>query len=166
MCAATVIATDESMRVSSSIAIAYETVSPPAPPYSSGIGHAHQPELRELRDELVREARLAVELLGDRRDLRLRELADGAADQLLLVGELEVHATSSAELGDEPHAVAGAAGHAEVVAARALEEAGPGHVDVAHGPSPANSCRNSAASAGEPWRSVELFFMSAKAESM
>src|SRR5581483_1731024 len=38
VCAATVIATDESMRVSSSIAIAYETVSPPAPPYSSGIG--------------------------------------------------------------------------------------------------------------------------------
>src|SRR4030065_283900 len=31
-------ATDESMRVSSSIAIAYERVSPPAPPYSSGIG--------------------------------------------------------------------------------------------------------------------------------
>ena len=38
VCAATVIATEESMRVSSSIAIAYETVSAPAPPYSSGIG--------------------------------------------------------------------------------------------------------------------------------
>ena len=37
MCAATVIATDESTRVSSSIAIAYETVSVPAPPYSWGI---------------------------------------------------------------------------------------------------------------------------------
>ena len=36
--AATVIATDESIRVSSSIAIAYETVSEPPPPYSSGIG--------------------------------------------------------------------------------------------------------------------------------
>ena len=31
------IATDESMRVSSSIAIAYESVSVPPPPYSSGI---------------------------------------------------------------------------------------------------------------------------------
>ena len=36
-CAATVIATDESIRVSSSTAIAYESVSVPAPPYSSGI---------------------------------------------------------------------------------------------------------------------------------
>ena len=32
----------------------------------------------------------------------------------------------------------------------------------AHGPSPANSSRNFAARTGEPWRSVELFFMSAK----
>ena len=38
VCAATVIATEESIRVSSSIAIAYETVSVPPPPYSSGIG--------------------------------------------------------------------------------------------------------------------------------
>ena len=38
VCAATVIATDESIRVSSSIAIAYASVSEPAPPYSSGIG--------------------------------------------------------------------------------------------------------------------------------
>ncbi len=38
VCAATVIATEESIRVSSSIAIAYDTVSAPAPPYSSGIG--------------------------------------------------------------------------------------------------------------------------------
>jgi len=42
-CAATVIATDESMRVSSSIAIAYETVSAPAPPCSSGIGMPMSP---------------------------------------------------------------------------------------------------------------------------
>ena len=47
----------------------------------------------ELRDELVRETGLAVELLRDGRDLRLRELADGAADQLLLVAELEVKAS-------------------------------------------------------------------------
>ena len=59
-----------------------------------GDRQAHQPQLGELGDELVREAVLAVELLGDRRDLRLGELADGAADQLLLVRELEVQATS------------------------------------------------------------------------
>ena len=38
VCAASVIATDESMRASSSIAIAYASVSPPAPPSSSGNG--------------------------------------------------------------------------------------------------------------------------------
>ena len=38
VCAATVIAKDESTRVSSSTAIAYESVSAPAPPYSSGTG--------------------------------------------------------------------------------------------------------------------------------
>ena len=43
VCAATVIATDESIRVSSSIAIAYESVSPPAPPYSSGMGRPMSP---------------------------------------------------------------------------------------------------------------------------
>ena len=60
------------------------------------LGHrqAHQPQLAELGDELVREALLTVELLGDGSDLRLRELADRAADQLLLVRELEVQATS------------------------------------------------------------------------
>jgi hypothetical protein len=41
--AATVIATEESIRVSSSIASAYETVSPPAPPCSSGIGSPIRP---------------------------------------------------------------------------------------------------------------------------
>ena len=43
VCAATVIATDESIRVSSSTAIAYESVSPPPPPYSSGIGMPIRP---------------------------------------------------------------------------------------------------------------------------
>ena len=36
--AATVMPTDESIRASSSIAIAYESVSTPPPPYSSGNG--------------------------------------------------------------------------------------------------------------------------------
>ena len=39
---------------------------------------AHQAELGQLRDELVGEAVLAVELLGDGRDSLLGELADGA----------------------------------------------------------------------------------------
>ena len=91
---------------------------------------AHEAELGELRDELVGEARLAVELLGDRRHARLGEVADGAPDELLLVGQLEVHESESAQLGDEPNAVAGAAGHVEVVAAAPLEEARAGHVDV------------------------------------
>ena len=56
-----------------------------------GNRQAHQAELGELRDELVREARLAVELLGDRRHARLGEVADGAPDELLLVRQLEVH---------------------------------------------------------------------------
>ena len=43
VCAATVIATDESMRVSSSTAMAYASVSPPPPPCSSGIGMPMSP---------------------------------------------------------------------------------------------------------------------------
>ena len=88
------IATDESIRVSSSIAIAYETVSLPPPPYSSGIGMPISPSSASSADQVVREAVLAVELLGDRRDLLLGEVADRAPDELLLFGEVEVHAVS------------------------------------------------------------------------
>ena len=56
--------------------------------------HAHQPELGELRDELVREALLAVELLRDRRDLLQRELAHRVAQQLVLRLEVEVQAAN------------------------------------------------------------------------
>ena len=42
--------------------------------------------------------------------------------------------------------------------------AGPARSMCAHGPSPANSRRNSAASAGEPSLRIEAFFMSAKFE--
>ncbi len=45
-------------------------------------------------DELVGEPVLAVELLGDRRDAFDREVAHGAAQQLVLVGKVEVHAVS------------------------------------------------------------------------
>ena len=96
MCAATVMATDESMRVSSSIAIAYETVSPPAPPYSSRDRQPHEAELRQLRDELVGKASLEVELRRDRGDALARERADGVADELLLGSEVEVHAAQDA----------------------------------------------------------------------
>ena len=56
----------------------------------------HQPELGHLGDELVREAVLAVELLGDRRDLLDRERAHRVADQLVLGREVEVHAARRA----------------------------------------------------------------------
>ena len=57
----------------------------------------HQPELAELGDDLVGEALLAVELLRDGLDLALGEVADGAADQLVVVGEVEVHAAHDTE---------------------------------------------------------------------
>ena len=94
-CAATVIATDESMRVSSSTAIAYDSVSAPRAAVLLGDRHAHQPELGQLGDELVREPLLAVELLGDRRDLLERELPHRVAEQLVLGLEIEVHAAAS-----------------------------------------------------------------------
>ena len=59
-----------------------------------GDGDPHQPELGELGDELVREPVLAVELRGHRRHALERELAHGAADQLVLGREVEVHAAS------------------------------------------------------------------------
>ena len=63
----------------------------PAAAVLLGVGHAHQPELAELGDDLVGEALLLVELLGDRPDLVLREVAREALDRLLLVGQVEVH---------------------------------------------------------------------------
>ena len=58
-------------------------------------GQAHEPEPRQLLHELVGKAVLAVELLGDRRDALLGELANGAPDELVLVRELEVHLEAS-----------------------------------------------------------------------
>ncbi len=86
------------MRVSSSTAIAYASVSVPPPPYSSGIVIPSQAELGQLADELVRETLLAVELLGDRRDPLERELADGLAEKLVLVVEIEVEAHGGPDL--------------------------------------------------------------------
>ena len=56
-----------------------------------GEGDAHQVQLPQLGDDLVGEGLRAVELLGDRRDLALGEFAHGAADQLVVGGEVEVH---------------------------------------------------------------------------
>ena len=66
-----------------------------------GDRHAHQPELCELGDELVREPLLAVELFGDRRDLLERELSNRVAHQLVFALDVEVHAgaLSSARIG-------------------------------------------------------------------
>ena len=95
------IATDESIRVSSSIAIAYDSVSVPPPPYSSGIVMPISPSSAMLGDELVREPLLAVELLCDRRDPLECELANRVAYQLVFALDVEVHAAalSSARIG-------------------------------------------------------------------
>src|SRR5437763_1270673 len=45
---------------------------------------------------LVREARLAVELGRDGRDARFRELAHRAPQELVLLGQVEVHASEAA----------------------------------------------------------------------
>ena len=54
------------------------------------------PSSASSRDELVREALLAVELLGDRRDPLERELPHRVAEQLVLGLEVEVHGEASA----------------------------------------------------------------------
>ena len=51
----------------------------------------HQPQLAELGHDLVREALLAVELLGRGGDLLLGEVAYGPADEVVVGGEVEVH---------------------------------------------------------------------------
>ena len=57
-----------------------------------GNGEPHQPELRELGHELVRKATAHVELGRDRLHALACERAHGVANQLLLGGEVEVHA--------------------------------------------------------------------------
>ena len=57
-----------------------------------GDGHAQQAELGRLADQLgEREAAARVELLGDRRDRALGELAHGVAKGAVLVGKVVVH---------------------------------------------------------------------------
>ncbi len=57
-------------------------------------GHPHQPELGELGDEVIRKTVLAIELRGDWGNSRLGEVADRVADELLLLGQVEVQAAS------------------------------------------------------------------------
>ena len=57
-----------------------------------GDREAHEAELAELGDELVREAAGQVELLGDRLDALSRERPNRVANQLLLGSQVEVHA--------------------------------------------------------------------------
>ena len=63
----------------------------PAPPYSSGTHAPIEPELGELREELAREAVVAIPVGGVRLDLLPREVAGQRLDFLLLGGRLEVH---------------------------------------------------------------------------
>ena len=83
--------------MSSSTASAYASESPPAAAVGLRERDPHQPEPAELGHDLVREALLAVELLRDGLHLALGEVADGAADQLVVVGEVEVHARHRTE---------------------------------------------------------------------
>jgi hypothetical protein len=53
--------------------------------------NAHEAELGHLGDEVVGEAMLAVELVGNGRDAVPSELAHGAPDELVLFGEVEVN---------------------------------------------------------------------------
>ena len=55
----------------------------------------HQAQLAELRDELVGEALLAVQLGGDGRHLLAREVAHRVPQQPLLVAQLEVQGSRS-----------------------------------------------------------------------
>jgi hypothetical protein len=57
----------------------------------------HQAEAAELLDDLVGEGLGAVEVTRNRRDLGAGELADGFAQQALLVGEVEVHTRENTE---------------------------------------------------------------------
>ena len=52
---------------------------------------SHQPELGELAHDVVRERARPVELLRDRSDLAQREVTDSALDELVMIGEAEVH---------------------------------------------------------------------------
>ena len=59
-----------------------------------GDREAHEPELGELRDELVRKPSLFVQLGGNGRDPLAGERSNRVADELLLRCWIEVHAAA------------------------------------------------------------------------
>ena len=59
---------------------------------------AHQPEVAELAHDLVGERLRAVQLLGDRRHLGRGEVAHRPAQQLVIIRQVEVHASMMASL--------------------------------------------------------------------
>ena len=101
VCAASVIATDESMRGE---LLDRDRVRQRVAARASellGERDSHQTEVGHLRDELVREPRLAVDLLGDGCDPVDGEPADRLAEELVLGRKVEIHARRSyPELGD------------------------------------------------------------------
>ena len=60
-----------------------------------GERNPHQAEVGHLRDELVREPALAVELLGNGRDAVDGERPHRVAEELVLGREVEIHASRS-----------------------------------------------------------------------
>ena len=85
----------ESTRASSSMASTSVRKSAPWPAVLLGEREPEQPELAHLLDDVHRELRALVHLLGARADDLLGELADDAAELLLLGGEVEVHTARS-----------------------------------------------------------------------
>src|SRR6185312_14351766 len=141
-----------------------ERVRPGAVPLGRD-GDAHEPEVGRLRDQVEREAALAVERLGLRPDLPLRELPDRRAEQAMLVGKIEAQhsdwasSTRSRTPQPEPPFASPSPRSVSMSATPAMSR-------WAHGPSPANSCRKRAAKQAPPLPAVDALRMSATSERM
>ena len=87
---------DWSTRPISSIATQRQVKSPSSPPARAAVllggGEPEQAERAHLVHDVGREVVVAVPLRGVRRDLGLGEVADAAAELLVLGGQLEAHA--------------------------------------------------------------------------
>ena len=76
-----------------------------------GVGHAHEAQARHLRQDLLRKTVVTVDLSRDGRELGIGELPYRAADQLLLVSQLEVHVTHLSNVGHPgPGQISGSGG--------------------------------------------------------
>ena len=82
-------ATDIQPRESSAIASAYVVRSRPSPPYSSGDAHAEEAHLAQALDDLLGVLVARLEVVRDRDDLAVDEVAHGVQDVELLVAEIE-----------------------------------------------------------------------------